>query len=129
MTKEIKRKKITLSVSVVTNKTKKNIEIAKTQTINSILIQKKNIIFNKQFKKPLDNRGINNKTIPSKNLIDKPNFISKSAEKRKLEEQRATRRLKGEAPKEIKGKLLDKKREYKLTVSRALNEEESEFKR
>ena len=60
MKKEIKRKKLTLSVSGGANKPKKNIEIAKTQTRNSILIQKKNIIFNKQLKKPLDNRGINN---------------------------------------------------------------------
>jgi len=129
MKKEIKRKKLTLSVSGGTNKPKKNIEIAKTQTRNSTVIQKKSTRFNKQFNKPLDSRGINNKTTPNKNLIDKPNFISKSVEKRKLAEQRATRRLKGEAPKEIKGKLSDKKREYKLTLSRALNEEESEFKR
>jgi len=128
MKKEIKRKKLTLSVSGGTNKPKKNIEIAKTQTRNSTVIQKKSTRFNKQFNKPLDSRGINNKTIPSKNLIDKPNFISKSVEKRKLAEQSATRRLKGEAPKEIKGKLSDKKREYKLTLSRALNEDESEFK-
>ena len=128
MKKEIKRKKLTLSVSGGISKPKKNIEIAKTQIRNSTVIQKKSTRFNKRFKKPLDNRGIKNKTIPSKNLIDKPNFISKSAEKRKLAEQRATRRLKGEAPKEIKGKLSDKKREYKLTLSRALNEDESEFK-
>ena len=128
MKKEIKRKKLTLSISGETNRPKKNIEIAKTQTRNSTVIQKKSTRFNKQFNKPLDSRGINNKTIPSKNLIDKPNFISKSAEKRKLAEQRATRRLKGEVPKEIKGKLSDKKREYKLTLSRALNEDESEFK-
>ena len=128
MKKEIKRKKLTLSVSGGTNRPKKNIEIAKTQTRNYTVIQKKSTRFNKQFNKPLDSRGINNKTVQSKNSIDKPNFISKSVEKRKLAEQRATRRLKGEAPKEIKGKLSDKKREYKLTLSRALNEDESEFK-
>ena len=41
MKKEIKRKKLTLSVSGGANKLKKNIEIAKTQTRNSTVIQKK----------------------------------------------------------------------------------------
>ncbi len=41
MKKEIKRKKLTLSVSGGTNKPKKNIEIAKTQTINFTVIKKK----------------------------------------------------------------------------------------
>ena len=41
MKKEIKRKKLTLTVSGGANKTKKKNEIAKTQTRNSILIQKK----------------------------------------------------------------------------------------
>ena len=128
MKKEIKRKKLTLSVSGGTNKPKKKIEIAKTQTRNSTVIQKKNIRFGKSFNKSSNSRSINNQSVSIKKLIDKPNFISKSAEKRKLAEQRATRRLKGEVPKEIKGKLSDKKREYKLTLSRALNEDESEFK-
>ena len=52
MKKEIKRKKLTLSISGGTSKPKKNIEIAKTQTRNSIVIQKKSTRFNKQFKKP-----------------------------------------------------------------------------
>ena len=82
MKKEIKRKKLTLSVSGGTNRPKKNIEIAKTQTRNYTIIPKKSTRFNKQFNKPLDSRGINNKTIQSKNSIDKPNFISKSVEKR-----------------------------------------------
>ena len=46
--------------------------------------------------------------------------------KRKLAEQRATKRLKGEAPQ--KGKSGSKRRELKLTISRALNEEALEFK-
>ena len=63
MKKEIKRKKLTLSVSGGTNKPKKNIEIAKTQTRNYTVIQKKSTRFNKQFNKPLGSRSINNKTI------------------------------------------------------------------
>ena len=41
MKKEIKRKKLTLSVSGGTNRPKKNIEIAKTQTRNYTVIPKK----------------------------------------------------------------------------------------
>ena len=45
-------------------------------------------------------------------------------EKRKLAEQRATKRLKGDSThKDSKGKTLTKKRELKLTLSRALNDE------
>ena len=51
MKKEIKRKKLTLSVSKGTNKPKKNIEITKTQTRNFTVIQKKSIRFGKQFNK------------------------------------------------------------------------------
>ena len=109
MKKEIKRKKLILSISGGTNRPKKNIEIAKTQTRNSTVIQKKSTRFSKRFKKPLDRSNISNKILPGKNLVDKLNFGTKSSEKRKLAEQRATRRLKGEVPKEIKGKLSDKK--------------------
>ena len=41
----------------------------------------------------------------------------------KLAEQRATKRLKGETEKDKKNKLSTKKRETKLTVSRALSDE------
>jgi translation initiation factor IF-2 len=44
-------------------------------------------------------------------------------ERRKLAEQRATKRLKGDSDKDKKSKLDIKKRDTKLTVSRALSEE------
>ncbi len=60
----------------------------------------------------------------------KPNFTTKNSpavsdfERRKLAEQRATKRLKGDAEnKDRKSKLNPKKRELKLTVSRALSDE------
>ena len=60
----------------------------------------------------------------------KPNFPTKTPtstsdfERRKLAEQRATKRLKGDTDnKEKKTKLGTKKRELKLTVSRALSDE------
>ena len=51
-------------------------------------------------------------------------MLTSDFEKRKLAEQRATKRLKGETDtKEKKTKLGTKKREVKLTVSRALSDE------
>ena len=53
------------------------------------------------------------------------NLVNKDSEKRKLAEQRATRRVKGQIVEEkvIKSKPTIKKREYKLTLSRALDED------
>ena len=53
-------------------------------------------------------------------IIAKP---TSDYEKRKLAEQRATKRLKGEIPQ--KGKSGFKKRELKLTISRALSDEDN----
>ena len=66
---------------------------------------KKSNVFNNKF---------TNKTLP----------IQSDFERRKLAEQRATKRLKGDADnKDKKTKLSTKKREFKLTVSRALSDE------
>ncbi len=64
--------------------------------------------------------------VPRGNVIAKPSSVN-DFEKRKLAEQRATKRLKGENTQ--KGKTgLKKRRELKLTVSRALSEEDIGFK-
>ena len=76
-----------------------------------------------------------NKSIPSKfqrkssTLPRSTSFFKSTSstindfEKRKLAEQRATRRLKGDSTyKDFKGKVGSKKRELKLTVSRALSD-------
>ena len=61
------------------------------------------------------------KTNFSKNLHLKPNDY----EKRKLAEQRATKRLKEDKDKrDVKGKAGTKRRELKLTISRALSGED-----
>ena len=50
--------------------------------------------------------------------------ITNDYEKRKLAEQRATRKFKGDnTTKDSKGKIGSKKRELKLTLSRALSDE------
>ena len=66
--------------------------------------------------------------MPRNNTFSKPTTSpSSDFERRKLAEQRATRRLKGEATpsKDSKaGKGASKRRELKLTVSRALSDED-----
>ena len=68
----------------------------------------------------------------NRGFSSKPTFISKSSpitndfERRKLAEQRATKRLKGENTQ--KGKANLKRRELKLTISRALSEDDIESK-
>ena len=99
--------------------------------------------------KKKSNRYVNRSTFGNKNqkpsFASKPSFGSKPSsfskkpvftkpsintpndfEKRKLAEQRATKRLKGETP--VKGKIGSRRRELKLTISRALNSEDIETK-
>ena len=124
------KKKLKLSISGNTKKTISNIEQARSNPKNSVVI-KNNKNFQKKkffksnsstekFNKPNPNFGLKRTTqsfYPKKDLSD--------FEKRKLAEQRATKRLKGEPSKENKEKSAVKKRELKLTISRALSDEDS----
>ena len=80
------------------------------------------------FKKPTG-AGFKSSSNFGKSSGFKPNFPSKTPsplsdfERRKLAEQRATKRLKGDSDKDKKSKLDIKKRDTKLTVSRALSDE------
>ena len=125
-------KKTKLTISGNFKRTFKNLDNQKSQ-------EKKTVLENKTSRpKP---KGYNNKQ-PSfkqssfnqkKNFLNKPNFLQKNSsssssdfERRKLAEQRATKRLKVDVDgKEKKSKLSSgtKKRELKLTVSRALSDE------
>ena len=74
-----------------------------------------------------DKFGSNSSFLPKKPIFSKPlPKTTSDFEKRKLAEQRATRRLKGEASiKENKlNKVGGKKRELKLTISRALSDDD-----
>ena len=130
----MQKKKLTLSISS-SKKTIKSIEEAKSQSKNSVIIDKKPRFSGKPSYTRTTTR---NKNIPEKNTNfskhkqhTKPNFFSKPGsavpsdfEKRKLAEQRATKRLKGEnVEKDKKNKPSIKKRELKLTISRALSDE------
>ena len=132
----MEKKKLKLSISGSSKKTFSNIEQAKTQSKNTVVIEKKSSKFpgKPQFSRQNNN---NNKFRSNPNFATKkPNFTKPSTpvvsdfEKRKLAEQRATRRLKGEAtPKDSKSnKLGGKRRELKLTISRALSGDDTETK-
>ena len=126
----MEKKKLKLSITGSSRKTLSSIEQAKSQSKNAVFIERK---AGRILRKPSNQkiRGNNNfktqeRQIPSKNsFIDQRN-IKSDFDKRKLAEQRATKRLKGESvPKDInKRKLSTSKRETKLTLSRALSEEE-----
>jgi len=130
----MEKKKTKLTISGSSKKTMSSIEIAKTQGKNSVLIQKKpnryankSNFVNKNQKPYFPSKS---STFPKKPVFSKPPInTSNDFEKRKLAEQRATKRLKGEVPAKGKeGKTGSKRRELKLTVSRALNSENIETK-
>jgi len=123
----MENKKTKLTLSGIAKKSIKNIELAKTQSKNAVVIEKKTSRFTK---KNFVNKSTSSRfqgkssTLARSNSFFKPaSPITNDFEKRKLAEQRATRRLKGElSPKDSKGKIGSKKREQKLTVSRALSD-------
>ena len=125
-------KKTKLTISGSAKKSIKNIEIAKSQGKNSVVIEKQTGKFssrggsfrsntNKPRITSTFNRGAPLK--PSFNPKSPP--ITNDFEKRKLAEQRATKRLKGDSENKDRKTLKagTKKRELKLTVSRALSDE------
>ena len=122
-------KKTKLTISGGAKKSIRNIEIAKTQGTNSRVIEKKTNkfsskgVFQKQSNFKQKGSALSRNTL-QKNFT-KQNIKINDFEKRKLAEQRATKRLKGENEnKERKNaKLGTKKREVKLTVSRALSDQ------
>jgi Translation initiation factor IF-2, N-terminal region. len=132
----MEKKKLKLSISGSSKKTIKSIEQAKSKSKNTVIIEKRPTRFSgkPQFSKQNTSNEYlktNSSFTTKKNFFSKPsqNFSS-DFEKRKLAEQRATRRLKGEeTQKESRqNKLGGKRRELKLTVSRALSEDDIETK-
>ena len=129
----MENKKTKLTISGIAKKSIQSIEIAKTQGKNSVVIEKQPSKF--------PNRGgsfrpTGVKSKPSSSFDRgtpsiKPSFPPKASpiandfEKRKLAEQRATKRLKGEDDGgSKKAKLGTKKRELKLTISRAISDDD-----
>ena len=111
----MENKKLKLTISGKPKKSFKNFEKTKSQGKHSVVIEKKQINFSKK-----ESPFRPNKSRFSTKVQVNPNDF----EKRKLAEQRATKRLKDDAStKDKKLKSGTKKREVKLTVSRALSDE------
>ena len=128
----MENKKTKLTLSGIAKKSIENIELAKTQGKNSVVIEKKVSKFNNKrnlFNKSKDRSFTKSKPINTFNISSQKTKTN-DFEKRKLAEQRARKRIKGELPqKEIKGKIGSKKRELKLTISRALSDSTGERSR
>ena len=123
----MENKKTKLTISGEAKKSIKNIEIAKTQGKNSVVIEKSKSNFVKKgslFKssgagtKPKSKSSFSRPASLKASFGNKIPPITNDFERRKLAEQRATKRLKGNNEGK-KIKLGSKKRETKLTVSRA----------
>tara|TARA_B100001250_G_scaffold321578_1_gene284681 strand:+ start:1812 stop:4031 length:2220 start_codon:yes stop_codon:yes gene_type:complete len=128
----MEKKKTKLTLSINTKKSIENINLAKTQGKNSVVIEKKTNKFQGKgfFDKKKTGYTFEKKDKFKSNKFPGQRFRNNQVkitppgndyEKRKLAEQRATKRLKEETAKEFKGKT-SKKREQKLTVSRALSD-------
>ena len=125
-------KKTKLTISGSAKKSIKNIEIAKSQGKNSVVIEKQTGKFSSRggsfrssTNKPKITSTFNKGTPLKPSFNPKSPSITNDFEKRKLAEQRATKRLKGDSENKDR-KILKagtKKRELKLTVSRALSDE------
>ncbi|WP_440926556.1 translation initiation factor IF-2 [Candidatus Pelagibacter sp.] len=125
-------KKTKLTISGSAKKSIKNIEIAKTKVKNSVVIEKqtgkfsgRGGSFRSNVNKPRTTSTFNRGTLLKSSFNPKSTPITNDFEKRKLAEQRATKRLKGVSENKDKKtlKVGTKKRELKLTVSRALSDE------
>ncbi len=125
----MEKKKLKLSISGSSKKTFSSIEQAKNNLKNSVVIEKKT---GKGFRKQtsIKHNRPNNHFRQDNRVNTKP-YMHPSPqprsdfEQRKLAEQRATKRLKGETTlKDNKNKIGSKRRDIKLTLSRALSGDE-----
>jgi translation initiation factor IF-2 len=125
-------KKTKLTISGTAKKSFKNIELAKTQGKNSVVIEKQPNKFPSRGGssrhgsfKPKTTSTFNRGAPVKPSFAPKSPPITNDFERRKLAEQRATKRLKGDNDNKDKKTLKagTKKRELKLTVSRALSDE------
>ena len=136
--KKIKKKKLTISV---TSK-KKTEPLNYTRGIKSSVVvekkrsRKKNQIssFSQKDNFNKNQKAFNKKTGENKSSSTATNVPKKNFDIRKMAEQRATRRFKDKEEQLFKTKISNKnkgtvqKREYKLTISRALSDEEIDTK-
>ncbi|MDC3006780.1 translation initiation factor IF-2 [Candidatus Pelagibacter sp.] len=125
----MEKKKTKLTISGSSKKSFKNIDPLKSQG-------KKTVVIERQSSRSSSKKGFSNQFTNKSNftnnkfgLSPKTNFSPKISpatsdfEKRKLAEQRATKKLKSYEDTDKKTKLGTEKRQVKLTVSRALSDE------
>ncbi len=126
-----KKTKLTISGGIA-KKSIKNIDKAKNLGKNSVIIEKQTgRLTGKGGSVQSSQLKVKNKFTSNKGNFSKPNYIPKASpitsdfERRKLAEQRATKRLKEENENKNKKTIKSntKKRELKLTVSRALSDQ------
>ena len=117
-------KKTKLTISGNPKKSFKNFGVEKTKGEKTVIIGKNSERPSGKgtFNKPSINNFKNNSGIKA-NFQNKTSFPVTDFEKRKLAEQRATKKLKSESDGDKKSKIGVKKRQVKLTVSRALSDE------
>ena len=128
----MENKKTKLTISGNAKRSIKNIEIAKTKSKNSTVIEKSKSNFVKKgnfskssgsLSKQKSSTSFNRSGTSFKSSFSgKVPQATNDFERRKLAEQRATKRLKGDSEGK-KSRTSTKKRELKLTVSRALSDE------
>ncbi len=126
----MENKKTKLTISGGPKKSFKNIDSVNNQGKKTVIINKQSNKFPGKGKFPKLSGHKTSSTNFKKGENFKTNFKIKNPiigisdfEKRKLAEQRATKRFKGEDDKDKKSKVSQKKRDVKLTVSRALSDE------
>ena len=114
---ETKKTKLTISGS--SKRPLKNFDSSKTQGKKTVVIDKKPLrsLGKGNFNKPIGSRTPSNNfkggTSLKTNFAPKTSNVAGDFERRKLAEQRATKRLKGDSDKDKKSKLGNKKRELK----------------
>ena len=122
-------KKTKLTISGSPKKSYKNVETSKSQGKKTVIIEKKTVRVPDKIgsKKSFGFKSSSSDFKYGSNL--KPNLLSKTSatpsnfERRKLAEQRATKKIKVDNDNDKKTKLVGNKRQVKLTVSRALSDE------
>ncbi len=126
----MEKKKTKLTISGSPKKSFKKLDSSKVQGKKTVIIEKRygkspgKGHFNKPFSSKTSHPNFKYNANSKPNVPFKSPSITSDFEKRKLAEQRATKRLKSDSDKDKKTKLgTNKKREIKLTVSRALSDE------
>ena len=125
----MEKKKTKLTISGSPKKSFKDLSSKQTQGKKTVIIEKHSNrpLGRGNFSKPFGSKVSNSNFKSGSNL--KSNFPPKTSvttsdfERRKLAEQRATKKLKGDSDTDKKTKLGNNKRQVKLTVSRALSDE------